>query len=43
MKFLKRVFWKSKAFLASLIYGFPAKKLILVGVTGTDGKTSTTS
>lgn len=43
MKFLKRVFWKSKAFFASLVYGFPARKLILIGVTGTDGKTSTTS
>jgi UDP-N-acetylmuramoyl-L-alanyl-D-glutamate--2,6-diaminopimelate ligase len=30
------------AFLGTLIYGFPSKKLILIGVTGTNGKTTTT-
>jgi UDP-N-acetylmuramoyl-L-alanyl-D-glutamate--2,6-diaminopimelate ligase len=30
------------AFLGALIYGFPSKKLILIGVTGTNGKTTTT-
>jgi UDP-N-acetylmuramoyl-L-alanyl-D-glutamate--2,6-diaminopimelate ligase len=29
------------AFLGALIYGFPSKKLILIGVTGTNGKTTT--
>ncbi len=29
--------------LASLYYGFPAKKMIVIGVTGTKGKTSTTN
>lgn len=29
------------AVVASLLYGFPVKKLIIVGVTGTDGKTTT--
>jgi len=29
-------------FLGALIYGFPSKKLILIGVTGTNGKTTTT-
>src|SRR5258708_7644628 len=29
------------AILACIRYGFPAKKLIVVGVTGTDGKTTT--
>ena len=43
MKLLKRLYWKTQAFLASWLNGFPAKKLILIGVTGTDGKTSTTT
>jgi UDP-N-acetylmuramoyl-L-alanyl-D-glutamate--2,6-diaminopimelate ligase len=30
------------AFLGALIYGFPSKKIILIGVTGTNGKTTTT-
>jgi UDP-N-acetylmuramoyl-L-alanyl-D-glutamate--2,6-diaminopimelate ligase len=30
------------AFLGALIYGFPSKKLILIGITGTNGKTTTT-
>lgn len=39
-----RLLWhKFKAFLAALRYGFPAKKLFVIGVTGTDGKTTTTS
>jgi UDP-N-acetylmuramoyl-L-alanyl-D-glutamate--2,6-diaminopimelate ligase len=32
--FIDAVFW-------NLIYGFPSRKLIVVGVTGTDGKTTT--
>jgi UDP-N-acetylmuramoyl-L-alanyl-D-glutamate--2,6-diaminopimelate ligase len=28
-------------FLAAAYYGFPARKLVLIGVTGTDGKTTT--
>ncbi len=37
-----RLAWhKSKAFAAALRYGFPAKKLTVIGVTGTDGKTTT--
>jgi len=31
----------SKSFLAALINGFPARKLNVIGVTGTDGKTTT--
>lgn len=39
---LKNIFWHlPKNFLINLKYGFPAKKLILIGVTGTDGKTTT--
>lgn len=30
-----------RAMVANLLYGFPAKKLKLIGVTGTDGKTTT--
>jgi UDP-N-acetylmuramoyl-L-alanyl-D-glutamate--2,6-diaminopimelate ligase len=30
------------AFFGALIYGFPSKKLTLIGVTGTNGKTTTT-
>lgn len=30
------------AFLGALIYGFPSKKLKVIGVTGTNGKTTTT-
>ncbi len=32
-----------EAILASLLFGFPARKLIIIGVTGTDGKTTTAS
>lgn len=32
-----------KAFLANIIYGFPARKLKVIGITGTDGKTTTTN
>lgn len=31
------------AFLANFLYGFPTKKLAVIGVTGTDGKTTTTN
>ncbi|MBI2600910.1 UDP-N-acetylmuramoyl-L-alanyl-D-glutamate--2,6-diaminopimelate ligase [Candidatus Daviesbacteria bacterium] len=35
-------FWHlPKAILANLVYGFPSKKLKVIGVTGTDGKTTT--
>lgn len=30
-----------KAFLAALRFGFPARKLFVIGITGTDGKTTT--
>lgn len=39
---LKNYFWHwPKAVAANLIYGFPARKLKIIGVTGTKGKTST--
>ncbi|MEK7212406.1 MAG: Mur ligase family protein, partial [Patescibacteria group bacterium] len=31
----------SLAFLGGLLYGFPSRKLIVIGVTGTKGKTTT--
>lgn len=37
-------FWHlPKAVLANILYGFPTKKLTVIGVTGTDGKTTTTN
>lgn len=38
---LKNYYHWSKAVAASVFYGFPSHKLITVGVTGTDGKTTT--
>lgn len=32
-----------KAVLANLIYGFPTRRLKVIGITGTDGKTTTTN
>jgi len=40
-KFLQPIYHLCLAWLAALIYGFPANKLIIIGVTGTTGKTST--
>jgi len=37
-----RLLWHhSKAFLAALLYGFPARHLTIISITGTDGKTTT--
>ncbi len=37
-----RLFWHHcKAFAAAVRYGFPARKLIVIAITGTDGKTTT--
>jgi len=32
-----------RAFLANIFYGFPSKNMIVIGVTGTNGKTTTTN
>ncbi len=37
----KNIYHLFISFLANIYYGFPAKKLIVVGVTGTSGKTTT--
>lgn len=37
-----RLFWHhAKAFFAAFRYGFPARSLIVIAITGTDGKTTT--
>lgn len=40
--FLRRWYSTTKAAFAAFRYDFPAKKLTIIGVTGTDGKTTTT-
>ncbi len=38
-----RILWhKTKSFCAALRYGFPARKITVIGISGTDGKTTTT-
>ncbi len=41
MRSLKRIYWRTKAYLANLVWRFPAKSLKVIGVTGTNGKTTT--
>src|SRR3989344_8604396 len=38
---IKKYFHLFQAILANVLFGFPAKKLFVIGVTGTDGKTTT--
>jgi UDP-N-acetylmuramoyl-L-alanyl-D-glutamate--2,6-diaminopimelate ligase len=40
-QFLKNWYHLSQAVLANLIYGFPSRKIKVIGVTGTNGKTTT--
>jgi len=40
---LKNIFHLFEAVVANIYYGFPSRKLKVIGVTGTDGKTTTTS
>lgn len=40
---IKKIYWWCKACLANLLYGFPSRRLFMIGVTGTDGKTTTTT
>ncbi len=40
-KKLKTIWWRGKSVLAMYYYGHPSKKLKIVGVTGTNGKTTT--
>lgn len=41
--FLQPIYHFLLAYLAALFYGFPSRRLIVIGVTGTTGKTSTVS
>lgn len=38
---LKNIFHAASSFFAACVFGFPARKMRIVGVTGTDGKTTT--
>ncbi|HOX10417.1 MAG TPA: UDP-N-acetylmuramyl-tripeptide synthetase, partial [Candidatus Moranbacteria bacterium] len=38
---IKNLYHLAQAILANLIYGFPSKKIKVIGVTGTNGKTTT--
>src|SRR3989344_977750 len=38
---IKKIWWAVKLFFAKFYYGNPSKKLKIVGVTGTNGKTTT--
>src|SRR5476651_838430 len=39
----KNIYHLSRAVGANILYGFPGKKMKIIGVTGTDGKTTTSS
>lgn len=41
--FINNLYHLPKAVFANVIYGFPANRLRVIGVTGTDGKTTTTN
>jgi len=43
MRSIKNIYHLFVAYLANIWYGFPSKKIKVIGVTGTDGKTTTTS
>ena len=43
MQKVKNLFHLFEAIIANIYYGFPSRKLKVIGVTGTDGKTTTTS
>ena len=40
-KFILGAYHYCLAFLGAVIYGFPSNKLIIIGVTGTSGKSTT--
>ena len=41
-KFINLVWHLPQAVLANVVYGFPSRKLTVIGITGTSGKTTTT-
>src|SRR6185312_10890256 len=40
---LKNIYHLFVAIVANIVYGFPGRKLQVIGITGTDGKTTTSS
>lgn len=42
-EFINKFYHLPKAILANIWYGFPTRKMKVIGVTGTDGKTTTTN
>lgn len=42
MQIIKNIYHLFQAILANLWYGFPSRRLKVIGITGTDGKTTTT-
>jgi UDP-N-acetylmuramoyl-L-alanyl-D-glutamate--2,6-diaminopimelate ligase len=38
---MKNLYHLAQAVLANIMYGYPSKKIKVIGVTGTDGKTTT--
>lgn len=40
---MKNIYHLGVAILANIVYGFPGRKLQVIGITGTDGKTTTSS
>jgi UDP-N-acetylmuramoyl-L-alanyl-D-glutamate--2,6-diaminopimelate ligase len=42
MQKLKNIYHLFQAIIANIFYGFPSRKLKVIGITGTDGKTTTT-
>jgi UDP-N-acetylmuramoyl-L-alanyl-D-glutamate--2,6-diaminopimelate ligase len=40
---IKNYYHLFQAVIANIVYGFPGRKAIVIGVTGTDGKTTTAS
>jgi UDP-N-acetylmuramoyl-L-alanyl-D-glutamate--2,6-diaminopimelate ligase len=38
---IKNLYHLAQAIIANLVYGFPSKKIKVIGITGTDGKTTT--
>src|SRR3989344_830266 len=40
-KYIKKIWWAVRLFVANVRYGYPSRKLKIVGVTGTNGKTTT--
>ena len=43
VRYIKNIYHFLQAVLANIIYGFPSRGMTIIGVTGTDGKTTTAS